>query len=138
MQQRPRKGALFTLLRAFLQVVFAAALGLLVAKLFAQWNAELFYAPRELPATAQVPEAVLVLTRPGCPFCAKLKDWMNLNRIDYVELDIEKSERGKELMGLLSENVVPIVITKGHWLRGYDPEQLEALLGNQAVERQTD
>ncbi len=138
MQTRPRKGALFAVLRAFVQVVFAAALGLLVAKLFAQWNAEQFYAPRELPAAAHVPEAVLVLTRPGCPFCAKLKDWLSANRVDYVELDIEKSERGKELMGVLSENVVPIVITKGHWLRGYDPEQLEAWLGNPSIERQTD
>ena len=47
---------------------------------------------------------VVVFTMDGCPYCVMMKDQLNEQSIDFVELDIDKNEEEYELFKKITNN----------------------------------
>ena len=67
------------------------------------------------------PSKVIVLSRPGCPWCTKTKDFLKLKHISYVEYNVQSSSKGKSLFKKYKGSGVPLVIIGDTVLRGFDP-----------------
>lgn len=56
-------------------------------------------------------DAIVIYTKPGCPYCAAAKDDFNSKGIEYVEHDITADEAAREEAFRLSGvSAVPIIV----------------------------
>ena len=69
-----------------------------------------------------------------CPWCKKLKQFLDLKNIPYECVDVDTAEAGlqqaalKEVDRLAGERVFPITVVGGRVFKGYQPERIvEAL-----------
>ncbi len=56
---------------------------------------------------------VQVYSKKVCPWCTRLKDWMDKNNIDYEEIDIEVHPEAREYLHSLGLKTVPQVFIDG-------------------------
>lgn len=82
---------------------------------------------RYLDPTAVAPPSVVVLTRPGCPHCARAKAALKRHGIEYEELVLNRDFRHASLLALAGSGMVPQVFVDGRRIGGAD--ELEAWLG---------
>lgn len=75
---------------------------------------------------AKKPEQVAILTREGCPFCAKAKRLLDEAGYDYVEVPLPHTIRTKALGAIASAATVPQVFINGKLIGG--SEELESML----------
>ena len=75
---------------------------------------------------ASKPDQVAILTREGCPFCAKAKAQLSDAGYDYVEVPLHHTIRSKALGAIASAGTVPQVFINGALIGG--SEELEAYL----------
>jgi mycoredoxin len=55
-----------------------------------------------------------------CPDCKRAKNWLNENKVEYEEIDIEKhSEASKELEEKTGKRGVPYFVIDDKWIKGY-------------------
>ncbi len=76
----------------------------------------------------QGPKRVIVLSRPGCPWCTKTKEFLKSKHISYTEYNVQTSSRGKALFKKHNGSGVPLVIVGDTVLRGYDPDGIMGAL----------
>lgn len=67
-----------------------------------------------------------------CGYCTKARSLMKENGIEYYEYDIDKSAEGRNQHKLLGARGVPVFVVNGEVIKGYDPDRLLAIAGNQA------
>lgn len=79
-----------------------------------------------LDPQAQLPDQVAVLTRDGCPFCAKAKKMLKDAGYDYVEVPLPHTIRSKALGAIAHAQTVPQVFINGKLIGG--SEELETYL----------
>ncbi len=72
------------------------------------------------------PDQVAILTREGCPFCAKAKRQLSEAGYEYVEVPLHHTIRSKALGAIASAGTVPQVFINGELIGG--SEALEAYL----------
>ena len=78
--------------------------------------------------SAQHPEGVVLYATDWCGYCKKAREFFKQNNIAFVEYDIEKSAEGKAQYDQLRGSGIPLVVIRGEVLRGYDPNEMKALL----------
>jgi glutaredoxin len=72
---------------------------------------------------------VTVYTAPWCGWCRKTLAFLDERGVDYVNKDIESDPRhADELREKTGGNAIPLVEIDGNPIRGFDPQQMAALL----------
>ena len=72
------------------------------------------------------PRDVTVLTRPGCPFCAKAKDMLGEAGLEFEELVLNRDYTDRTLRAVAAARTVPQVFVNGERIGG--SEELQAWL----------
>lgn len=86
---------------------------------------------RHLDPKAHAPDAIAVLSREGCPFCAKAKKMLNEAGRAFVDVPLEASIRSKALSAIAGRATVPQVYVNGKHIGG--SEELEQWLQERAA-----
>ena len=71
---------------------------------------------------------VILYATSWCGYCAKARELLKANNIDYYEYDIEKSEDGNRQYKALGGRGVPVLLIKGQVIKGYSREKILALI----------
>ncbi len=72
---------------------------------------------------------VTVYTTPVCPWCIKLKDWLEEEGISYREKDVSTDiDAVQEMIEKTGQRGVPVSIIDGQIVVGFDPEGIKKLL----------
>lgn len=82
---------------------------------------------RYLDPSARPPPSIVVLTRPGCPHCARAKAALERHGLEFEELVLNRDYRQAALLALAGTGTVPQVFIDGRRIGGAD--DLEAHLG---------
>ncbi len=82
---------------------------------------------RYLNPLARAPLSIVVLTRPGCPHCARARDALRQRGLEFEELVLNREIRQAALLALAGTSTVPQVFIDGVRIGGAD--ELEAHLG---------
>ncbi len=72
---------------------------------------------------------IIILTRPGCGYCVKTKDYLDARGVTYKEHNIKQSAEGAQLFSKHHGTGVPLTIINGRVVRGYNPEAIRHALG---------
>ncbi|MGV6852496.1 MAG: glutaredoxin domain-containing protein [bacterium] len=62
---------------------------------------------------ATLPKATTIITKPGCPYCAKAKKLLTKNNISYDEVSIGKQNTMRSVRALTGQNTVPQIFIEG-------------------------
>lgn len=71
---------------------------------------------------------VLLYGTVSCSFCQKTRAYFDENKIEFVELDVEKSPAAAARHAELGGEGVPVVIIDKRMIRGYQPEVFQQAL----------
>ncbi len=72
---------------------------------------------------------VVLYSTTWCGYCAKTREYFAENNIDYIDLDVEKSEEGRRIYQQMGGNGVPIVVVNNDTvIHGYAPDEINAAL----------
>ncbi|HEX2954160.1 MAG TPA: glutaredoxin family protein [Bacillota bacterium] len=73
---------------------------------------------------------VTVYTTPTCPWCTKLKGYLNEKGIPFQEVNVAASpEAAGKLMNVSGQRSVPVTTVGDQVVVGFDPEGIDHLLG---------
>jgi len=73
---------------------------------------------------------VKVYTTPVCPFCHRVKSYLDEKGIKYENVNVSSSQSAVDEMVKISGQMgVPVVTVDGEVVVGFDKEQLDRLLG---------
>jgi len=75
---------------------------------------------------ARKPQAISIITKPGCPFCARAKTMLTDNGMDYEEIVLGHDATLRSVRAITSKDTVPQVFIDGEYVGG--SKELEALL----------
>jgi glutathione-dependent peroxiredoxin len=87
-----------------------------------------------LDPQAKAPDQVAVLSREGCPFCARAKKLLTEAGIDFVEVPLPHTIRSKAVGAIARAQTVPQVFVNGELIG--DSDALEAWLKKRRPEQQ--
>lgn len=72
---------------------------------------------------------VKVYSTPTCPWCKKLKDWLNEKGIEYEDIDVASNQgAAQEMIKKSGQMGVPQIEVGDKVIVGFDPEAIEAAL----------
>ncbi|WP_411993303.1 glutathione peroxidase [Agarivorans sp. DSG3-1] len=77
-------------------------------------------------ADAKKPAAISIITKPGCPFCAKAKDLLKAKGLSFEEVVLGTDATSVSLKALSGRSTVPQIFVDGKHIGGSD--DLEAYL----------
>ena len=70
-----------------------------------------------------------VFTTPSCPYCTKIKEWLDQNDYEYTEHNVaEDREKAKEMIEQTGQRGVPQVIVGDEAVVGFQPDKLQEIL----------
>lgn len=69
---------------------------------------------------AKKPDQVVVLSKPGCPFCAEAKEVLKSKGYEFIEIPLENKNRGAILGALSGRMTAPQVFMNGKLIGGLD------------------
>lgn len=73
---------------------------------------------------------VTVYSTPTCPWCTKVKDYLDKNDVEYEAFDVSKdSEKAKEMIERSGQQGVPVVDIDGKIIVGFNQQKLDEKLG---------
>ena len=75
---------------------------------------------------AEKPKAVSIMTKPGCPFCAKAKAMLTAHGMSYDEIKLGKDAATRTVRAVTGKETVPQIFIEGDYIGG--SEELEAWL----------
>ena len=74
-------------------------------------------------------EQVTVYTTPTCPWCGKVKDFLNEKGVSYQEMDVAKDPAGaRQMIERTGQRSVPVTVVGDQTIVGFDREGLERIL----------
>jgi glutaredoxin-like YruB-family protein len=74
---------------------------------------------------------VIVYSTPTCPYCIRLKKFLDEGDIAYENKDVSSDEAAKKEMVDKSKQMgVPVVDIEGDIIVGFDKDRISAALGN--------
>ena len=79
---------------------------------------------------ARKPEAISLITKPGCPSCASTKQMLSERGMDFEEIVLGHDATLRSVRAITGKETVPQVFIGGHYIGGSD--DLEAFLQEQA------
>lgn len=71
---------------------------------------------------------VVVYGTQHCPYCAMTREFLKSQNIDFVDLDIEKTEKAKTDFVELKGNGVPLILIGNRRIEGFNQPIIEASL----------
>jgi glutaredoxin 3 len=67
-----------------------------------------------------------VFTTPTCPYCTKIKEWLDENGYDYTEHNVaEDKEQAKKMIKKTGQRGVPQTFIGEKAVIGFQPEEIE-------------
>lgn len=107
------------------KILAIAVLGLVIMN----WSdITAFFSPREDPAYTQTAGVVLYSTS-WCGACKKAKAFLDRQGVAYTEYDVEQSAEGRRQFDALGGRGVPLMVINGTTVIGYNPGEMQRLLG---------
>ncbi len=80
---------------------------------------------------------VIVYSTPSCPFCSMAKEYLNNNKIEFVDHDVSADrEKAIEMIKKSGQRGVPVLDVKGNIIVGFRPEAINEAMRNPKVERE--
>lgn len=63
--------------------------------------------------------ALIIYTKPGCPYCDKARNYYNENNIEFTEYDAQNDpQRKKEMLEISGGDlVVPCIVENGKYIQ---------------------
>jgi glutaredoxin len=90
----------------------------------------------EIKPTISTGDVVIIYSASWCHWCKVAKQFLEDNKIEYIEKDLEDSQHWKELKIFAKSisykgnlNVVPLFIVKNKIIIGYQPLEILTILG---------
>jgi glutaredoxin-like YruB-family protein len=75
---------------------------------------------------------IQVFSTPSCPYCTKIKEWLDENDYEYTEHNVaEEKEKAKEMMDKTGQRGVPQTFVGDEAIVGFQPEKVEETIQNQ-------
>lgn len=72
---------------------------------------------------------VTVYTTPTCPWCYKVKTFLDEQGIGYNEVNVaDDYEAAQKMVDLTGQRSVPVITRGERYVVGFDPERLENML----------
>ena len=76
---------------------------------------------------------IKVYSIPDCPWCQKVKKYLELRQVNFQEVNIESDLEGrKELLALTKQLSVPVTSINGRLIVGFEREELDEALATVA------
>jgi glutaredoxin 3 len=73
---------------------------------------------------------VTVYSTPTCPWCARAKEFLKDNNIEFNDVDVSTDhEKAKEMVEKSGQMGVPVIDINGTIIIGFDQEKIKAELG---------
>lgn len=73
--------------------------------------------------------AVTVYSTPSCPYCVRLKAYLNQQGIAFTAIDVSTDRAGLDIMVKLSGQMgVPVIDVDGKIVVGFDKDKIDKLL----------
>ncbi|MFB6226159.1 MAG: glutaredoxin family protein [Candidatus Paceibacteria bacterium] len=73
--------------------------------------------------------SVTVYSTPTCPYCKKVKTYLDENDIDYEDYDVsENQEKQQEMIDKSDQMGVPVIDIDGEIIVGFDKNKIEQAL----------
>lgn len=67
-----------------------------------------------------------VFTTPSCPYCTKVKQWLDENGHDYVEYNVaENREKAREMIQKTGQRGVPQTVVGDEAVIGFRPDKIQ-------------
>ena len=85
-----------------------------------------------LAPDAEKPKDITVMTRPGCPFCAKAKGLLSDAGLEFEELVLNRDYTDRTLRAVAAARSVPQIFVNGERIGG--SEELQAWLNHARAE----
>jgi glutaredoxin-like protein len=73
---------------------------------------------------ARRPQSISIITKPGCPFCARAKEMLADNGMEYEEITLGRDATIRSVRAITGKDTVPQVFVDGDYIGG--SEALEA------------
>jgi len=71
-------------------------------------------------------EEIEVFTTPSCPYCTKIKEWLEKNDYDYTEHNVaEDRDKAKEMIEETGQRGVPQTFVGDKTVIGFQPDKIE-------------
>ena len=72
---------------------------------------------------------VKVYSTPTCPYCVRLKAYLDSKGIQYEHFDVSSNEEKlQEMINISGQSGVPVIDIDGEVIVGFDREQIDTLL----------
>ncbi|MDO8486558.1 MAG: glutaredoxin domain-containing protein [Candidatus Staskawiczbacteria bacterium] len=72
---------------------------------------------------------IKIYSTPTCVYCKNLKEYLQNNNIDFVDIDVSKDEKElKEMVRISNQMGVPVVDIDGEVVVGFDKIKIDKLL----------
>lgn len=69
---------------------------------------------------------IQVFTTPTCPYCTKVKQWLEENGYDYEEYDVsENREKAREMIERTGQRGVPQTFIGDQEIIGFRPDKIQ-------------
>jgi glutaredoxin-like YruB-family protein len=73
---------------------------------------------------------VTVYSTPTCPYCKRVKDFLEENSIEFTDVDVAgDKEKAKEMIEKSGQMGVPVIDIDGEMIIGFDKDGLKEKLG---------
>lgn len=74
-----------------------------------------------------------VFTTPTCPYCTKVKEWLDEEGYEYTEHDVsEDKEKAREMIEKTGKRGVPQTFVGDEAIIGFQPGKLEQIIESQS------
>jgi glutaredoxin 3 len=74
-------------------------------------------------------EEIAVYTTPACPWCNKVKTYLNDKGISYHEFNVATdSLAAQRIVEITGQRSVPVIIKGERYVVGFDPDRLETMI----------
>lgn len=88
-----------------------------------------FYQPQSSDGEQKPQKRVTVYTTPSCPWCNRLKAYLNKKGIHFTEVNVAADQRAaEELVRRTGQQGVPQTEIDGEWVIGFDQKRIDQLL----------
>ena len=72
---------------------------------------------------------VKVYSIPDCPWCVKVKKYLNSKNIEFEDINVRENVDGREeMLSLTNQSSVPVINVDGNVIIGFEKEKLDSLL----------
>lgn len=73
---------------------------------------------------------VVVYSTPTCPYCIRLKQFLNENNIPFEDFDVSADQaKAEEMIQKSGQMGVPVLDIEGEIIMGFDKERIKQALG---------